>query len=212
MPSVTGLMVLGLLAEREWTAYDLVKQLTHSIANLTWRLSERTLYREPAKLVAQGLATATQVDDRPTTYSITAEGRAVLRSARHRRNEFVHQNEILATLFAVGGESSEDLTRRLLDLRDEFRSGIAANGQGYRAAAERPPVMPNRGLMSALLGRLHTRMLIETERWLNEAIEEVRELGDGDRGEFGVAEWRRLADEIEAAVATWDRGELRRGR
>jgi DNA-binding PadR family transcriptional regulator len=198
-------MILGLLAERDWTAYELVKQLTtRSIANVVWNLSERTLYREPAKLVAEGLATAVEAGDRPTTYSITDRGRAVLEAARHQRNEFVHQNEILATLYAVAGEPTDALMTRLLDLREEFRKGIAANGQAYRDVASTPPSMPNRALLTALLARLHTHMLLETEQWIGEAIEAVRDVGDGDRGAFAVAEWARIADAIEAAVETWD--------
>jgi DNA-binding PadR family transcriptional regulator len=206
MPSVPGLMILGLLAERDWTAYELVKQLTtRSIANVVWNLSERTLYREPAKLVAEGLATAVEAGGRPTTYSITDQGRTVLENARHQRNEFVHQNEILATLYAVAGESTDALLARLLDLREEFRRGITANGQAYRVVAATPPSMPNRALMSALLARLHTHMLLETERWITGAIAAVREVGDDDRGAFALAEWARIADSIDAAVATWDR-------
>ena len=79
MPSVPGLMMLGLLGEREgWTAYDLVKHLTtRSIAPVVWSVSERTLYREPAKLVAEGLATASEGEGRPTVYAITDRGREV---------------------------------------------------------------------------------------------------------------------------------------
>ena len=206
MPSVPGLMMLGVLAERDdWTAYDLVKHLTtRSIAHIVWSVSERTLYREPAKLVAEGLATASEGGGRPTAYSITDRGREVLAWARHQGNEFVHQNEILATLYAVGGESSEKLMARLLDLRDEFRDGIAANARAMRAIAATKPSLPNRALMTALLTRLQHDLLLETERWITDAIETVEKVGDEDRADFAVAEWGRIADTLDAAVAAWE--------
>ena len=197
-------MLLGVLAEGDATAYELVKQLTtRSIAPVFWSVSERTLYREPAKLVAEGLAQAMEVDGRPTVYAITARGREVLAEERALDTQLAYQNELLATLYAVAGEPSARLSRRLRGLRDEFRESIAASGRNLRVFAETDPRLPNRALVTSLLTRLHVDLLLELERWLTDAAATVEAVGDDGRGAFAVAEWRRVADTIEAAVERW---------
>ena len=49
--------VLGLLAIKPWTGYELTRQATRSL-RFAWPKSERLLYAEPKKLVEHGLATA----------------------------------------------------------------------------------------------------------------------------------------------------------
>ena len=78
--TTTSHAILGLLAIRPWTSYELTKQMSRSLHHF-WPRAESKLYEEPKKLVAQGLATATTrtVGRRTSTvYSITAAGRAAL--------------------------------------------------------------------------------------------------------------------------------------
>ena len=80
-PTTTSYAVLGLLSVRSWTTYELAKQVQRSL-NWFWPRAERKLYDEPKRLVAQGLATASQeaTGQRPrTVYSITDDGRRALR-------------------------------------------------------------------------------------------------------------------------------------
>lgn len=77
----TSYAVLGLLAIKPWTTYELAKQMDRSLRHF-WPRAESRIYDEPPKLVAAGLARAKKdkVGKRPrTTYSITAEGRRALR-------------------------------------------------------------------------------------------------------------------------------------
>jgi DNA-binding PadR family transcriptional regulator len=79
--STTSHAVLGLLALRPWTTYELAKQVQRSLGWF-WPRTERKLYDEPKRLVAAGLATATKemTGARPRTiYVATARGRKVLR-------------------------------------------------------------------------------------------------------------------------------------
>jgi DNA-binding PadR family transcriptional regulator len=72
--------VLGLLALRDWTTYELAKQMHRSL-HWFWPRAERKLYDEPKRLVADGLATASAeaTGKRPkTVYSITPAGRSAL--------------------------------------------------------------------------------------------------------------------------------------
>jgi DNA-binding PadR family transcriptional regulator len=72
--------VLGLLALRDWTTYELAKQMHRSL-HWFWPRAERKLYDEPKRLVADGLAVASAeaTGKRPkTVYSITPAGRSAL--------------------------------------------------------------------------------------------------------------------------------------
>lgn len=80
--STTGQALLGLLALKPWTTYELAKQVQRSLGWF-WPRAERQLYDEPKRLVAAGLATATEQrtgNRRRTVYAITAAGRKTLRA------------------------------------------------------------------------------------------------------------------------------------
>jgi PadR family transcriptional regulator, regulatory protein AphA len=79
--STTSYALLGLLALREWTTYELAKQVQRSIGWF-WPRAERKLYEEPKRLVEARLATATaeMTGARPrTVYAVTVAGRRALR-------------------------------------------------------------------------------------------------------------------------------------
>src|SRR5215475_5155734 len=78
----TTYAMLGMLAIQPWTTYELAKQVGRGLGQF-WPRARSNLFEEPKKLVARGLATATeeQVGKRPrTVYTITPEGRAALQS------------------------------------------------------------------------------------------------------------------------------------
>ena len=80
--STTSYAVLGLLALRSWTGYELTQQARRSLA-YCWPKEESVLYEEPRRLAAMGLARAQQERDRGRTrnrYSITDAGRRALRA------------------------------------------------------------------------------------------------------------------------------------
>jgi DNA-binding PadR family transcriptional regulator len=79
--TTTSHAILGLLALKPWTTYELAKQVQRGLGWF-WPRAERKLYDEPKHLVAAGLATATtqHTGQRPRTmYAITAAGRRALR-------------------------------------------------------------------------------------------------------------------------------------
>lgn len=80
--TTTSYAILGLLAIKPWTTYELAKQMEASLRNF-WPRAERKLYEEPRKLVAHQLATVQQetVGKRPrSVYRITPAGRRALRA------------------------------------------------------------------------------------------------------------------------------------
>ena len=79
--TTTSYAVLGLLAIRPWTTYELAKQVQRSL-RWFWPRAERKLYDEPKRLADDGLATATREHTGKrgrTVYTITEAGRAALR-------------------------------------------------------------------------------------------------------------------------------------
>ncbi len=72
--------LLGMLAVRSWTGYELTSQVRRSL-RFTWSSSEGHLYREQKRLVALGWATveAESAGARPRKrYSITPAGEEAL--------------------------------------------------------------------------------------------------------------------------------------
>lgn len=80
--TTTSYTILGLLALKPWTTYELAKQMERGFRYI-WPRAESKLYAEPRKLVVHGLAKATDemVGKRSRTiYSITPKGRRALRT------------------------------------------------------------------------------------------------------------------------------------
>lgn len=78
--SSTSYAILGLLAVRSWSAYELAKQMDRTF-RWYWPRAESVLYEETKNLVAHGLATAakhTAGRRSRTVYTITERGRQAL--------------------------------------------------------------------------------------------------------------------------------------
>jgi DNA-binding PadR family transcriptional regulator len=78
--TTTSYAVLGLLALRPWSSYELTGQMSRAL-RWFWPRAESNLYLEPKRLVARGLALATPdaVGRRPRTlYRITPKGSLAL--------------------------------------------------------------------------------------------------------------------------------------
>jgi PadR family transcriptional regulator AphA len=76
----TSYAILGLLAVRPWSTYELTQQVQRSLGRM-WPRATSRLYEEPKKLVTLGWATAAteSVGRRPrTVYTITEDGRLAL--------------------------------------------------------------------------------------------------------------------------------------
>ena len=106
--------LLGLLASRSWTGYELTRQVQRSL-RFTWPTSESHLYREQARLVDLGWATVEEepVGDRTRKrYAITTTGQEALRtwlSTRPQQPQF-HVEGILRAFYADRGEVADLIT------------------------------------------------------------------------------------------------------
>jgi DNA-binding PadR family transcriptional regulator len=78
--TTTSYAILGLLAIKPWSTYELAQQMDRSLGRV-WPRAQSKLYEEPKKLVAHSLARPTKerVGRRSrTVYAITDEGRRAL--------------------------------------------------------------------------------------------------------------------------------------
>lgn len=174
--TTTSRAVLGLLALRPWTTYELAKQVRRSLSWF-WPRAERKLYDEPKRLVDAGLATARAelVGRRArTVYTITDAGRADLRawlSEPSAPPSF--ESEAMVKLFFADAGTVEQLRAVLQDMHDGSAArraqleGFVADHLEHRSA------FPDRAALNALALRLqieHERALFEWSRW---ALDEV---------------------------------------
>jgi DNA-binding PadR family transcriptional regulator len=173
--STTTYAVLGLLALRDWTTYELAKQMQRSL-HWFWPRAERKLYEEPKRLVADGLATASAeaTGKRPrTVYSITPAGRSALADwldepSASRSTEF---EALVKVFFADAGSADQlrttldrilaDTGERLADLADVVESGITS------------PQFPERAPLQALCLKGLFEQELSTLQWARWARAEV---------------------------------------
>ncbi len=79
--TATSYAMLGLLALRDWTTYELAAQMRRTL-DFVWPRAERGLYNEPKHLVGVGYARSHQETTgrrRRTVYAITPAGRRALK-------------------------------------------------------------------------------------------------------------------------------------
>ena len=137
--TTTSYAILGLLALKPWTTYELAQQMDRALG-FFWPRTRSKLYEEPKKLVALGLARASseKVGRRPrTVYSITPKGRRAMAAWVPQRGEGpVLEFEQLVRVFYAEHGSKSDLLATIESVREwsEDRSRASAGiPQGYLA-------------------------------------------------------------------------------
>ena len=168
--------VLGLLAIRPWTGYELTQQATRSL-RFAWPKSERLLYAEPKKLVEHGLATARDeaVGQRNrTVYTITADGKAALASwmTTAPQPPVLEAEALLRLLFAENGTTG-DLVAALDEMAAdaaELHEQVTTINVGY-LDGEHP--FPDRTHLSVLFATFQLELFDLIVRWVDFAKAEV---------------------------------------
>jgi DNA-binding PadR family transcriptional regulator len=120
--TTTSYVILGHLALRDWSTYELAQQLKRSTRHY-WPRAESKIYEEPKKLVAHGLATATREYTgrrRRTVYAITDEGRTALQRWLDEPGQppLVEFEGVLKVLFAEQG-TKQQLLATLRSIREQ---------------------------------------------------------------------------------------------
>jgi PadR family transcriptional regulator, regulatory protein AphA len=196
-PTTTSYAILGLLAIRPWTTYELINQVERSLRRF-WPRAPSKLYEEPKKLVALGWARATeeQVGRRPRTrYRVTPKGRRALAGwLREPGAGPVLEFEQLLKIHLAGGATRDEV----LALLDSTRTWVAAqqeeNVAAGRAALEDRGAAPERASLDLLSNRFLADFAAMVASWADWATGLVEEWPDQ------VAEARPVRDEQEETV------------
>jgi PadR family transcriptional regulator AphA len=175
--TTTSYAVLGLLAVRPWSTYELTQQMDRSLGRM-WPRAQSRLYEEPKKLVALGLATAeTQsVGRRPrTVYTITGPGQAALTEwlAEPGEGPVLEFEQLVKLSFAEHG-SREDALRTVAAARDWAERRNVVNLLAAREYAAGAGPYQHRAARSMLAGAFFTDFYALVARWADWAEQQVR--------------------------------------
>ncbi|TWO79295.1 PadR family transcriptional regulator [Denitratisoma oestradiolicum] len=187
----TSYTLLGLLARRPWSAYELNKYMQLSALRRIWPRAESRIYEEPKKLVALRLAALTeeyQGARRRSVYRITAAGRRALSAwFAEPGADLVYEYEPLVKILNGDHCDNSALVALVEEVRrharDEARQVIAACEQILAEGWRIPETAEHNGLIIGFI-----RENIEARlRWADAA---EKRLGERQRGRSETAEGR----------------------
>ena len=171
--TTTSYALLGLLAVRSWSTYELTRQMEWSLSRF-WPRAKSKLYEEPKKLVAHGLAHAE--DDsvgrrRRTRYTITARGRESLAEWLRApgKGPVLESEQLLKIHFADSGSRADVLAHLegMLAWAQSENEDNLATARAYLAGAGG---FPQRAALNQLVGRFLTEHYLVVARWAEWAI------------------------------------------
>ena len=176
--TTTSQAVLGLLALRSCTTYELAKQVQRSLCWF-WPRAERKLYDEPKRLVAAGLAksSAEMTGARPrTVYTITAGGRRALRRWLSEPPEPpVLEVEGLVKVFFADGGDLDQLRATLREIAATSETRVAELEEKVQQNAAPDVPFPER----RAINQVALRFQVEHERsisgWARWALDQVHD-------------------------------------
>lgn len=174
--STTSYAVLGLLAARPSSTYELTRQMSRTVGRF-WPRAESKLYEEPKKLVERGLAAAAaeRVGQRPrTVYSITPAGREALAAwlAEPAAGPVLEFEQLLKVFLADSGTRDGTLAV-LAGAAAWARERNEESAAAARAYAEGAGPFPERAAQNLLVGAFLTDFYALVDRWAAWATDQV---------------------------------------
>jgi DNA-binding PadR family transcriptional regulator len=164
----TSYAILGLLAVKPWTTYELAQQMDRALGQF-WPRAESKIYEEPKKLVAHGLARTSSetVGKRPRTiYSITAKGRRALAEWVPTPGAGpVLEFEQLIKVFFAEHATKADLLATLAAVREGSVKQLGANARVPQAYLDGNGPFPERLPWLVLVGQFLLDFHLLVERW-----------------------------------------------
>jgi DNA-binding PadR family transcriptional regulator len=172
----TSYAVLGMLAIRPWTGYELTQQMRRSL-DYCWPKADSVLYEEPRRLVAAGLARATAEEHagrQRTRYHITAKGRRTLKAwlAAPPGDPRLEVEPLLRLLFAEHG-TADDLRQAIASFRSWAESRYEAGIAMFRDYLETGGPFPDRLHLQVLFGAFYEELFFLVRRWTTMVDEEL---------------------------------------
>jgi PadR family transcriptional regulator AphA len=174
--TTTSYLILGHLALRDWSTYELAQQLKRSTRHY-WPRAESKIYEEPKKLVAHGLATAARehTGRRPrTVYAITDRGREELRRWLEQPSQppLVEFEGIVKVLFAEHG-TKQQLLATLRAIREQAERTRKEHAALAENLAQTGGPFPNRLHLNALVFQFmwdQTETIIHWTTWAEQQV------------------------------------------
>lgn len=180
----TSHALLGLLAIRPWSTYELAKQVERSLGWF-WPRAERKVYDEAKRLVDGGYARSADESTgaRPrTVYHITPKGRRALTSwLRESSAPAKLESEALVRVFFADSATLEDLQRTIDEIADAARSQLAQLGALVDSVDDQQYPFADRLHLNALSLRFqldHQTMTLGWAEWAGEQVAKWRDVDD----------------------------------
>ena len=166
--TATSYAILGLLAVRPWTTYELAKQVDQTLSRF-WPRTRSKLFEEPKKLATAGLADATPSATgrrRSTVYSITPAGRAALAHwlAQESAPPSFESEHLLKVFYAENG-TTDDVRTTLAGLRSWVVEQSRPNVEVGSSYLDGAGAHPERLATLVLTGRFLDDYLEMLDRW-----------------------------------------------
>ena len=166
--TTTSYAILGLLAVRPWSTYELTRQMDRGLGRI-WPRARSKLYEEPRKLVAHGLAVARDEQRgrrARTVYAITPEGRRALADWLRTPGEgpVLEFEQLLKVWFAEHG-TRRDALEQLSGARAWARERNQENRAAARAYLAGEGPFQHRAAQVALAGAFLTDFYALVDRW-----------------------------------------------
>ena len=203
--STTSYAILGLLAIKPWSTYELAQQMDRALG-LFWPRTRSKLYEEPKKLVAGGFARASEdaVGRRKrTVYAITPKGRRALArwvGTPGGAGPVVEFEQLVKVFFAEHG-TRDDLLATLATVREWLEAG-ALQSQGIpHEYLEDRGAYPERLPWLVLTGKFLDEIDQAVARWLDWATAVVETWPeDVTAAEPDREALRQMADRVDAVL------------
>ena len=174
--TTTAYLTLGLLATREWSAYQLAEQLGRGVDQL-WPRADRQRYNTVKRLLADGLVTARAEQSGKrgrTVYAITDEGRAELAAwlATGSRPPALEFEGMVRVLVADQG-SIDDLRRTLEEMHEQATAKRALFAAHAAHISDTGGTFPERRHLFALANPFMIEHYDHIVAWAERALAEI---------------------------------------
>ena len=180
----TSYAMLGMLAIKPWTTYELAKQMGRGVGRL-WPRAPSVLFNEPKKLVARGLAVASEdrVGKRPrTVYRITPEGLRALEDWLGTPGDGpVLEFEQMLKIFYADHGTKADALAAVATIRAWASGSAAENTAIARSYLDGAAPFPERVAVVALTMRFFSDFADMTSAWADWAACEIEGWPDQPR-------------------------------
>jgi DNA-binding PadR family transcriptional regulator len=202
-PSTALYGVLGLLAVRPMSTYELAKHFDRSLGRL-WPRARSKLFEAPKKLEALGFARATpgRVGLRPrTVYTITAKGRRALAAwLRAPGTGPELEFEQLLKVFFVEHATTEAAVANIEAAREWALAQIDEHIAVGRAYLEGVGAFQERLAVNQITGSFLSHFAMMVERWANWALDVVGSWPEDPReARPDIASLEKIVRELEGA-------------